>query len=208
MRLVTAPAPTRRGHPSPPSPPGRGLLVTLFLVYLVLLSWVVLWKLEMPGLGGGERHLKLVPFVASDRNGASQPAEVLGNLLLFIPFGVHLALLAPARHRWDAPLGLVGAAAVSAALETAQYVLAVGRADVTDVIVNTAGAVTGMGLAGLVHLGVGSAARRMMTGACAVGTVAALAACGIVVASPLRYGPPDVVCDRQAPCRIGHDLAR
>ena len=208
MALVTSPAPAQRAHPSTPSAPGRGLLVVLFLVYLALLGWVVLWKLEMPGLGGGERHLKLVPFVASDRNGASQPAEVLGNLLLFIPFGVYLVLLAPARHRWKATAGLVGAAAASAALETAQYVLAVGRADITDVIVNTAGAIVGMGLAGLVHAGAGRAARRVMTGACAVGTVAALAVCGVVVASPLRYGPPDVVCDRHDPCRVGHDVVR
>ena len=54
------------------------LLVALFLVYLVLLTWVVMWKLEMPWVGGGVRNVKLVPFISSDGDGASRPLEVQG----------------------------------------------------------------------------------------------------------------------------------
>lgn len=45
-------------------------LVALFVVYLVLLSWVVLWKLEVPYVGGGAlRRIKLVPFAPTAEAG-------------------------------------------------------------------------------------------------------------------------------------------
>lgn len=88
----------------------------------------------------GVGHLKLVPFVASGGHGPSQPVEVLGNLLLFVPFGVHIGSSAPACARWRAAAAATGA---SATLEVAHYVLAVGSTDLTDVIVNTADAVSG-----------------------------------------------------------------
>ena len=116
-------------------------------VYLVLLAWVVLWKLEVPWVGeAGERIVKLVPFVATGDAGASTPFEVVANLALFVPFGVYLGLLAPSWPWWKVA-GTV--AAVSLALEVAQYVLAVGSSDLTDVVVNTAGGVVGLGLVAL-----------------------------------------------------------
>jgi glycopeptide antibiotics resistance protein len=81
---------------------------------------------------------------------------------------------------------------MSVGLEVAQYVLAVGSSDVSDVIANTAG-----GLAGLVLLAVARLVLRgwtatALTGLCAVGTVVALLATAVFVASPVRYGsPPD-----------------
>ncbi len=194
------------GLMSHPSTGRRGLLAGLFVVYLVLLIWVVMWKLEWPSVGGGVRNLKLMPFVTSSNgDGASQPIEVWGNLLLFVPFGVYLSLLAPTWSRWG--LGAL-ALGTSAAMEIAQYVLAVGRTDTTDVIVNTAGAVVGMGLVALVQHGIGPRARRLMTRACVAGTAVALVACGLFVAGPIRYGAPDVRCDSQGACRVGHDLDR
>lgn len=190
----------------------RGLLVVLFFVYLALLIWAVMWKLEWPSVGGGVRNVKLTPFVeASNGDGASQPMEVWGNFLLFVPLGVYLSLLAPTWSRWRLA-GLAGlallAVGLSAGLEIAQYVLAVGRTDITDVIVNAAGAVVGMGLVAVAHHGAGRRARRLMTHACLAGTAVALVACAMFVAGPIRYGPPDVRCDGQGSCRVGHDLAR
>lgn len=197
-------------HPVAPDRPElrhrRALLALLFVVYLALLTWVVMWKLEMPWVGGGVRNVKLTPFVASSNgDGASQPIEVWANLLLFIPFGVYLRLLAPGSSRWLVP---ASALATSAALEVAQFVLAVGRTDVTDVIANTAGAVVGMVVVALVQRGMGTPARRLMTSACTVGTALALVACALFVVGPMRYGPPDVRCDSSGSCRVGHDLVR
>ena len=75
---------------------GRALLVMLFVIYLALLTWIVLWKLQIPYLGWrGMRHIKLVPFPPTARAGASEPLEVAVNVLLFVPFGLYLTLLAP-----------------------------------------------------------------------------------------------------------------
>lgn len=190
---------------SPPTQGRRTLLIGLFVVYLVLLAWVVLWKLEVPQIGGATRNVKLVPFVASDGDGASQPVEVLGNLLLFVPFGAYLGLLAPTWARWRLVALTVLA---SGAMECAQYALALGRTDTTDVVVNTAGGVVGLGLVGLAHLGLGARTLRLAPRVCAGGTALAVVLCGLFVAGPLRYGPPDVVCDQPGSCRVGHDLAR
>src|SRR5690349_20329821 len=152
----------------------RSLPVALFAVYLALLVWVVLWKLGVPYLGTGEqRAVKLVPFVAGDGYGVSTGFEMLANVALFVPFGVYAGLVAP-RWSW---LRVAGAAVLtSLALEVTQYVLAVGSSDITDVILNTAGAV-----AGLLLLAALRRTLRERTGAvvvhwCAMATVAALLA--------------------------------
>ena len=119
----------------------------LFALYVAMLVWVVVWKLEVPHIGrGGIREVKLVPFAPDACDGASAPSEVLANVLLFIPFGVYLGLLAPTWPWWRIT-GTIVAASLS--LEVAQYALAVGSADITDLITNTAGGLAGLGLLAL-----------------------------------------------------------
>ncbi|MET1016930.1 MAG: VanZ family protein, partial [Leifsonia flava] len=120
-------ADVRQGNPA--------TLVVLFGIYLSLLVWIVLWKLDVPWVGGVQRVIKVVPFAATSGNGASAPFEVAMNLVLFVPFGVYLGLLAPRWSWWRAGGTVAGA---SLALEVTQYVLAVGSTDVTDVLVNAA----------------------------------------------------------------------
>ena len=69
--------------------PTKLAVVVLFTVYLVLLAWIVLWKLGVPWAGGISRVIKLVPFVPSGDEGASAPFEVVANFALFIPLGVY-----------------------------------------------------------------------------------------------------------------------
>lgn len=165
----------------------HGWLTGLFGVYLGLLAWVVLWKLEVPFVGSGaERQVKLVPFVATADAGVSAPFEVVANVLLFVPFGLYLGLLAPSTPWWK-PTGAV--AATSVAFETLQYVLALGRSDLTDVVANTAGGLLGLGLISLAHRRLHEETSVLMTWACAAGTLLSLVAVGLVVAFPIRYGP-------------------
>ena len=118
----------------------RKTLIALFVIYLALLVWVILWKAHLPFIGRDDmREIKLVPFVSGEGYGSSAPVELLVNLLLFVPLGMYLAAL---RARLPA-LIVIG---VSVALEIAQFVLATGSSDVTDVIVNTAGGLIGLGL--------------------------------------------------------------
>ena len=158
----------------------------MFVTYLALLTWVVLWKLEIPFVGDGtERQVKLVPFVATARAGASAPVEVLANVLIFVPFGGYLALLAPSTRWWRLAATIAGA---SLTFEIVQYLLAVGRSDLSDVVANTAGGVLGLALVGLVRLRWRDETRTVMTRTCGAVTVLSVAAVGLFVVSPLHYG--------------------
>jgi glycopeptide antibiotics resistance protein len=173
---------------NPASERGRALLLTLFAIYLLLLAWIVLWKLQVPYTGGGAlRELKLVPFLPTAGAGGSRPAEVLANLALFVPFGLYLGLL-KRRWRW----WMVGAivAASSLLLEVAQYLLAVGRSDVTDLVVNTAGGLIGMGILALVGRRLKARTVPVMTRICSIATVLGLLASAIFIASPVRFAQP------------------
>jgi glycopeptide antibiotics resistance protein len=158
-------------------------LVALFVVYFVLLAWTVLWKLNVPWVGG-DRMIKLVPFARTGEAGASAPLEVVVNLVLFIPFGLYVGLLAPARRWWTAA---VSAAGTSLALEVTQYVLAVGRSDTTDIIVNTGGVLAGLGLLALARHRLEARTAKVMTQVCAIGTALTLLAGGIYLVSPWQF---------------------
>ena len=111
-------------------------------------------------------------------------------MLLFIPFGVYLGLLAPTWPWWRITGALVAA---SLSLEVAQYALAVGSSDTTDLITNTAGGLAGLGLLALARRRLEARTVTAVTRVCAVLTVLALLAIAVFVASPLRFTPRDVV---------------
>jgi glycopeptide antibiotics resistance protein len=177
-------------------------LVALFVVYLVLLAWTVVWKLDVPYVGAAAllpRPIKLIPFVPSAEAGASAPLEVVANVVLFVPFGVYLGLLVPAWPWWKWTGALLGA---SFLLETTQHLLSTGSFDTTDIIANAAGGLTGAGLVVLARRRLHARTAVVMTRVCLVGTVVSLLAIGAFVASPLHYGPQrDVIVATPAPSR-------
>ncbi|WP_439592872.1 VanZ family protein [Microbacterium sp.] len=152
----------------------RPLLVLLFAAYLVVLVWLVVWKLHTPFIADGTGTIKLIPFVRTADAGSSSPREVLGNIGVFVPFGVYFGLLG---RRWWTSLAVI--ALTSAALEATQFVLGVGVTDITDVITNTTGGALGLLLAGLVG-------RRAGAALCVVGTTIAAVALLAYLAEPMR----------------------
>lgn len=178
----------------------HGLLIALFVVYLVLLAWIILWKLEIPWIGEAAlrpRPIKLIPFIATADAGASQPVEVVINLLLFVPFGLYIGVIAPTWRWWKATLVFAGASLI---LETTQHLISVGSFDLTDVIVNTAGGMIGFGLLALLRRRLRTRTAAVMTRAFLIGTIVALLAIAAFVVSPLHYGPQhDVVLRSPSP---------
>lgn len=170
------------------------IVILAFAVYLALLTWVVLWKLEAPWIGdaaGLTRPIKLVPFIPSGDAGASTPAEMLINLVLFVPFGLFIGALAPKWSWWKAGAAALG---VSLLLETVQHVISTGSFDTTDLIVNTAGALGGWAIFLAVRRTAGERTAVVMTRVCAIVSAVALVAVVAFVVSPLNYGPQrDVV---------------
>ena len=174
------------GKAEPVPAPNRRILVALFALYLVLLTWIILWKLELPYVGaamGLEKPWKLIPFIPTADAGWSNPLEVLANILFFVPFGLYLGLLAPA-WRWRAVSVF---AVASLALELTQHLISVGSFDSTDVIANTAGGVVGLALLAV-------ARRRLSAGALTrvlvVGAAVLLLAVVLFIVSPLHYAAP------------------
>ncbi|MBP6684135.1 MAG: VanZ family protein [Leucobacter sp.] len=124
---------------------GDATIVTamVFVSYLFLLTWAIVWKLGVPYASTGFGAVKLVPFTANAGFGPSAPGEVAANFLVFVPYGIILAALVPRRQRM---LGAGIIAATSLSYEFLQFVLGVGAADTTDVLVNTAGGMIGIAL--------------------------------------------------------------
>jgi glycopeptide antibiotics resistance protein len=165
-----------------------------FSIYLTLLAWVVLWKLETPWVGEAAcltRPLKLLPFVATADAGASAPGEVLINFLLFVPFGLFMGTLAPTGTWWKTAATGFG---VSLILETTQHLISIGSFDTTDLVVNTAGALTGWMLVAAIRRAAGPRAPVVLTRLCVAVSLIALLSVTAFIASPLHYGPQhDVV---------------
>jgi glycopeptide antibiotics resistance protein len=114
------------------------LATILFLIYLALLVWIILFKLQFSISDLDKvRSINLIPFHYDKEVGA----EVLENFLIFVPMGIYLQMLLPRTKLYVKFMLIAG---TSFLLETMQYILAVGRSDITDVLTNTAGGLLGL----------------------------------------------------------------
>jgi len=112
----------------------------LFAVYLVILAWLILFKFSIhiaSVLHYDKRSLNFVPF--SNASGSS--GESVENVLVFIPFGLLLSVNFKRMGFWSKLLIVLSA---SIAAETIQYIFAIGATDITDVITNSLGGLTGI----------------------------------------------------------------
>ena len=124
----------------------RCLTYAVFGIYLLLLLWIVLFKLatSVDDILGMRRVrcLNLIPFAGpAILNGSIVFDEIVFNFLVFIPFGMYMRMLLK-RRSWL--IQLLPPFLASVAFEVVQYVFAIGVSDITDVIMNTAGAATGL----------------------------------------------------------------
>ena len=118
----------------------KSLAGVLFAIYLVILAWLILFKFSVhiaSVLHYDKRSLNFEPF--STASGSS--GESLDNVLVFIPFGLLLSVHFKGLRFWIKLLIVLGA---SITAETIQYIFAIGATDITDVITNTLGGLTGI----------------------------------------------------------------
>ena len=119
-------------------------IFAVFALYAAFLLKLLLFS-RAPG---SERSISLVPFASianafshSSGTGRMAFANVVGNILIFIPLGLYVSWL---RHRAGAWLTMLTVASVSVAVEIIQGVLAVGVSDIDDVILNCVGGLIGI----------------------------------------------------------------
>lgn len=135
----------------------------LLTVYLAILTWVILFKMEFDLLylmNMNFRSINLIPFGASSIvNGRVDVSEILLNVLAFVPLGVYVSMLRP---EWSFLRKAIPAFAVSLSYEVLQYILAVGGSDITDLIGNTLGGILGIGIFALLHRLLGTKTNRIL----------------------------------------------
>ena len=123
----------------------RLLVPILFAIYMALLIWIILFKLEFSiSVIKTNRSINLIPFYYGNEIGMRfHLKEVLENAVIFIPLGIYLCMF---KYKSSVKVKFIFILMISLILEVSQYILAVGRTDVTDLITNTCGGMVGVGL--------------------------------------------------------------
>lgn len=80
-------------------------------------------------------------------------------MIVFVPYGIYVALLRP---RWSFGRRLVPIVVTTVAFETIQFVFAIGRSDITDVLSNTLGGALGISIYVGVERLLGAGTRRVL----------------------------------------------
>ena len=120
------------------------LINILFVVYILVLTGIILFKLPFysPVISDGIRAINLVPLMGSfDENGILGLREITDNIMLFVPFGIYISVL---KSEWPILKRVLSAAGLSLTFEVLQFIFALGRTDVTDILGNTFGGVIGI----------------------------------------------------------------
>jgi glycopeptide antibiotics resistance protein len=119
----------------------KALSRTLLALYLLILLWLVLFKFSLDlssVLDYQTRSLNLIPFADISRHNVR---ETIYNFVVFIPFGLLLSVNLKRATFWRR-LAIIFL--FSLAVETIQFVFAIGVTDITDVITNTFGGFLGL----------------------------------------------------------------
>lgn len=116
----------------------KKLTFGLFTVYVLVLIWLVLFKLQFSfDQLDRVRVMNLIPF------NQSVFSEVFNNIRIFIPLGIYLCML---KSKWPFLKKILTIIGFTLAFEIIQFVLAIGRSDLTDILANTLGGAIGIGI--------------------------------------------------------------
>jgi glycopeptide antibiotics resistance protein len=118
------------------------LTTVLFIIYLIALSWILLFKLGVQFSYMGNRRINLIPFSEPlILNGKIDVGEIILNAVIFVPLGIYAGILF---ERWIFGKKLFFFFLISLIVEGLQFILAVGAFDITDIITNTLGGIIGL----------------------------------------------------------------
>ena len=116
--------------------------------------------------------INLIPLLGSfDARGAIRFGEIRNNILAFIPFGIYIGML---KANWSFAKRVLATAVLTLAFEATQFIFAIGRADITDVLSNTLGGVIGIGIYALVSKFLKGRTNKVLNVLAAIFTISAL----------------------------------
>ena len=120
------------------------LTFVLFIVYVMTLIWIILFKLHFSFAEmDRSRIINLIPF-----QGSGIGANEIYNILFFIPFGIYICML---KNKWSFIMKIIIILCFSLLFEIFQFIFAIGRTDVMDLLCNTLGGITGIGIYELLY---------------------------------------------------------
>jgi glycopeptide antibiotics resistance protein len=145
----------------------------LFAIYALALTGLVLFKFPFSyDDSGAGRQLNLIPLMGSfTRDGALDIGEIGENVLIFVPFGIYLCMLKPG---WSFGKRMLPIIATTLVFETVQYIFAIGRADITDVLGNSLGGAIGLGIYAVLAKVLGNRTNRVVVVVASVLSIIAL----------------------------------
>lgn len=119
------------------------LTQVLFIIYLIALVWILLFKLGVHfSYMGNTRSINLIPFREPlFLNGKLDLGEMIMNIVIFVPLGMYAGILF---KRWIIGKTLFLFFLISLIVEVLQLILSLGAFDITDIINNTLGGIIGL----------------------------------------------------------------
>ena len=118
------------------------LTTVLFIIYLVALLWILVFKLGVRFSYMANRSVNLIPFSEPlILNGKIDFGEMILNVVIFVPLGMYAGILF---ERWIFGKKVFLFFLVSLMVEALQFILRVGAFDITDIITNTVGGIIGL----------------------------------------------------------------
>ncbi len=160
----------------------KKLTAGLLLIYLVVLSWIILLKMEFDITilkNMNFRSVNLIPFYESVIvNGKIDISEIILNIVAFIPFGLYISML---KKEWGIAKKIAPIFTVSLVYEIIQYVFAIGASDITDLIGNTLGGVIGIGIFFILSKIIGEKAVKILNILALIGTVLIITVLGALI---------------------------
>jgi glycopeptide antibiotics resistance protein len=118
------------------------LTMTLFIIYLIALLWILVFKLGVRFAYMENRRVNLIPFREPlILNGKIDLGEMILNTVIFIPLGIYAGILF---ERWNFGKKVFLFFLTSLTIEMLQFIFRVGAFDITDIITNTFGGIVGL----------------------------------------------------------------
>ena len=118
------------------------LTIVLFVIYLIALFWILLFKLGVRFSYMENRQVNLIPFSEFlILNGKIDFGEIIMNVIIFVPLGIYAGILF---KEWIFGKNIFFFFLTSLIVEGLQFILRVGAFDITDIITNTLGGIIGL----------------------------------------------------------------